>query len=497
VNTTIHCDVIVIGAGQNGLAAAVRLAKAGKRVLVLEARSQVGGLCAPIELAERFIVPGVLHDDGLVDPNVASALELEQYGLQWAEPPATYVPVLGERGLVLPHEPPDAAADASYREFVRTIQPLIERVMSTPPPSLSPRSPQELWEFALQGLGVWKLGRKTTLELLRVLPMCVADFLNERFQSQPLVEALAARAVLGTWAGPWSAGTTTNLLLREARSGKRIRGGAAALIAALQAAAKARGVELRTNSAVQSLVIEAGVVNGVSLASGETVRAKAVLASCDPKQTLLDLVPPATLALKVEEDFLRVRSRGTAAKLHLALSGPSEWSARPGQQFESISLGGGNVDDLERAFDAIKYRQFSSAPHLDIRISPSAPYVASILIGFVPRDLDGGWTDSSRNALLEAVLKRIDPHAPRLRSQIVAQQLLTPRDLEAEYRVHGGQLFHVEPALDQMLVMRPTASSARFATPLPGLWLGGSGSHGGGGVSITAGVLAAEFLLRT
>jgi phytoene dehydrogenase-like protein len=327
--------------------------------------------------------------------------------------------------------------------------------------------------------------------------MCVADFLNERFQSQPLVEALAARAVLGTWAGPWSAGTTTNLLLREARSGKRIRGGAAALIAALQAAAKARGVELRTNSAVQSLVIEAGVVNGVSLASGETVRAKAVLASCDPKQTLLELVPPATLALKVEEDFLRVRSRGTAAKLHLALSGPSEWSARPGQQFESISLGGGHVDDLERAFDAIKYRQFSSAPHLDIRISPSAPHVASILIGFVPRDLDGGWTDSSRNALLEAVLKRIDPHAPRLRSQIVAQQLLTPRDLEAEYRVHGGQLFHVEPALDQMLVMRPTASSARFATPLPGLWLGGSGSHGGGGVSITAGVLAAEFLLRT
>jgi phytoene dehydrogenase-like protein len=195
--------------------------------------------------------------------------------------------------------------------------------------------------------------------------------------------------------------------------------------------------------------------------------------------------------------------RGTAAKVHLALSGELEIAARRGERFAAIRVGGGHVDELERAFDAVKYRQISPRPHLEIRVptvhdaslAPSGHHVVSILVSYAPVDLAGGW-DGRRNAeLLDTVLERLAPLAPRLASRIVAAQVLSPADLAREFALTGGQLHHGEPALDQMLVMRPTPSAARYRTPVPGLWLGGSGSHGGGGVNPAPGLLAAEALL--
>jgi phytoene dehydrogenase-like protein len=333
--------------------------------------------------------------------------------------------------------------------------------------------------------------------------MCVADFLNERFRSPLLVAGLAAPAVAATWAGPWSAGTNTNLILHEAAPGRPVAGGPPALVAALERAARAAGAELRTGAEVARIRLDGGRAAGVELAGGERLDAAHVVATSDPKRAFLDLVEPGALPIGIENEFRRIRMRGTAAKVHLALSGELEIAARRGERFAAIRVGGGHVDELERAFDAVKYRQISPRPHLEIRVptvhdaslAPSGHHVVSILVSYAPIDLAGGW-DARRNAeLLDSVLARLAPLAPRLASRIVGAQVLSPADLAREYALTGGQLHHGEPALDQMLVMRPTPSAARYRTPVPGLWLGGSGSHGGGGVNPAAGLLAAEAVL--
>jgi phytoene dehydrogenase-like protein len=333
--------------------------------------------------------------------------------------------------------------------------------------------------------------------------MCVADFLNEQFATPLLVEGLAAPAVVGTFAGPWSAGTNTNLLLLEAAPARHVAGGPAALVTALERAARAAGAEIRTGAEVARIRVEGGRAVGVALVSGEEIDAAMVVATVDPKRAFLHLIAPGTLPIRIEEEFSRIRMRGTAAKLHLALSGPLELAARPGETFESIRIGGGHVDDLERAFDAAKYRTVSARPHLEIRVptvadsdlAPPGHHVVSILASYAPHDVDGGWSEERRAALLESVLSTLEQHAPQVRELILAHELLTPADLESRYALTGGQLHHGEPALDQMLVLRPAPSAARYATSVPGLYLGGSGSHAGGGLTCTAGWLAAGAVL--
>jgi len=506
-------DAIVLGGGPNGLAAAVRLAGAGRQVLLLERRATLGGLSGAVEFHPGYRVPGILHDDGLLSPTVAARLGLEPHGLAFVDAPPVFLAEENGPGVLLSRDPArnegelsagDAAAYASYRAFMSRLAPLVERLMTSPPPPLSPAGAGEYWEIVKQGLGVWRLGRAETLELLRVAPMCVADFLQERFASPLVVEALAAPAVLGTWAGPWSAGTNTNLILAEAAPGRPVAGGPAGLVAALERAARAAGVEIRTGCEVTRIRLGGdGRVEGVALEGGETIAAARLVATCDPKRALLDLLEPGALPIRIEEEFRRIRMRGTAAKIHLALSGPLELAARPGERFAAIRVGGGHVDDLERAFDAVKYRHRSTRPQLEIRVptladpslAPAGHHVVSILAGYAPFELEGGWSGAARAALFDAVLAALAPHAPTLASRIVASQTLSPVDLAREYALTGGQLHHGEPALDQLLVMRPAPCAARYATPVPGLFLGGSGSHGGGGVNAAPGLLAAEALL--
>jgi phytoene dehydrogenase-like protein len=513
-------SVIVIGAGQNGLAAAARLAAAGRRVVVLERREAAGGLAGAVELHPGYRVPGILHDEGLVSPRAAAKLGLAGHGLAFRDAPPTLLAEAGGPGILVGRDGAAAAATAAelaarsrhdalayagYRAFCDRLRPLRERLMSAPPPPLAPAAPRDFWQVARQGLGLWRLGRRDTLELLRVAPMCVADFLDERFETPLLVEGLAAPAVAGTWAGPWSGGTTTNLLLAAAAPGRHLAGGPAALAAALERAARAAGAEIRIGAAAEvvRLRVAGGRARGVTLASGEELDAAAVVATCDPRRAFLDLIPAGTLPIRIEDEYRRIRARGTAAKVHLALSGPLELAARPGQAFESIRIGGGHVDHLERAFDAVKYRQASPRPHLEVRVpsvadpglAPPGHHVVSILASYAPHNLAGGWTEERRAGFLEAVLDIFEEHAPGVRSRIVAQELLTPADLEARYALTGGQLHHGEPALDQLLVMRPAPSAARYATSVPDLYLGGSGSHGGGGVTFTPGLLAAQAVL--
>ncbi|MEO7795340.1 MAG: NAD(P)/FAD-dependent oxidoreductase [Thermoanaerobaculia bacterium] len=508
-------DVIVIGAGPNGLAAATRLAKAGKKVLVLERAAQAGGLSARREFHPGYSVPGILHDDSLTTKKAAAALDLEKHDLRFRSVPATYVAEQGGPGILLSADAATTATEIAkrsshdgnnyslYRSFLSRIQPVFEKILENDPPPLTPNGWREVLGLARRGLVALKLKRKEMIELARVAPMCVADFLNEKFETPFLVEALAAPAVASTWSGPWSAGSNTNLLLRECSGGESLAGGPAALVAALVAAARANGAELRLNSAVSGIRLSGSAVSGVTLASGETIDAPIVLSSADPKQTMLRLVAPGSLPITIEEEFRRFRARGSAAKVHLALSGPLELPATGGARHEAIRIGGGHVDDLERAFDAIKYRQFSTRPNLDVRIpsvadatlAPQGHHVVSILSSYAPYTLEGGWTEEARRALGDSVIAELERHAPNVREQIVAAEVLTPLDLEQEFALTGGQIHHGEIALDQLLVLRPSASAARYKTSVPGLYLGGAGNHPGGGVRPTAGLLAAEAVL--
>lgn len=506
-------DAIVIGGGQNGLAAATRLASSGKKVVVLERRDALGGLCGATEFHPGFTAPGILHDTGLLSPKIVQLLKLDQHGLELRDAPPVFLAELNGKGILLDRDaaksdaelrarsPHDADAYKSYRAFLAKLAPLVEDVMTSPPPPLSPNGFGDFWELAKKGLKVWMgLNRHDTLELMRVAPMCVADFLNEQFQTPLLVEGLAASAVISTWAGPWSAGTNTNLILAEAAPGREIVGGPAALIRALDKAARAAGAELRTGAAVARIRVEGGRAVGVTLASGESIDSTVVVSTIDPKKTFLELIAPGTLPLRIEDEYRRIRMRGTAAKIHLALNGPLELAARPGQQYEHIRIGGGHIDDLERAFDPIKYRELPNRPHLEIRVptvadkslAPTGHHVVSILVSYVPHDIAGGWSDARRAELLELALTQLERHAPDLEKRILGHELLTPADIEQRYALTGGQLQHGELALDQMLVMRPTPSAARYQSSVPGLALNGSGSHGSAGVGPTAGALASD-----
>ncbi len=505
-------DVAVIGAGHNGLAAAARLARAGRKVLVLDRRPEAGGLAAPEEFHPGFKAPGVLDDTSTFRPAIARALALQRHGLAWrdatpgvlcaAAGEGTLLPTAGGEGSLSGTDAADTAAFAAWRGFLAGIAPALSRLLDRPAPSLTPKRVGDFWALAKEGVSLRRLGRRELLELLRIAPMPAADWLRERFRDEALVEALAAPGVLGTWLGPHSAGSVWNLLVHECTAGRAVAGGAPGLVAALMDACQAAGVEVRLGTAVEQIRVREGVVAGVVMVGGEEASAKAVLATCDPRHALLELLQPGQLPMRLTARLRNFRCRGTAAKVHLALVAPLAFR---GVVAERARLGGGHVDALEQAFDAVKYRRFSERPFLEIfqpsvaesGWAPPGQHVASVLVGYAPYHLDGGWTDASRAALGEAVRVALERFDPEVRAKLVTMETLTPADLERRYGTTGGHLHHGEHALDQLLFMRPTPETARYATPLPGLFLGGSGSHPGGGLSGVPGWLGAAAVLDT
>ncbi len=504
-------DVIVIGAGHNGLTTAALLAKRGRRVLVVEARDLVGGLAAGEEFHPGYRHTGLLHDTSHVRPWVVEALDLVRYGLARTAPADLLVPQTDGPGLVLSGSgassnglsPSDRDGLESYSDFLRRIAPALRRFLDRSPPDLVETGAGDLLRLGLAGLALRRLGKRDMMEVLRIVPMPVADWLGEWFDSDLLQAALAGPAVYSTYSGPRSPGSNANLLFSAAvaTAGEgAIAGGPQALIAALEQAARDLGVEIRCGAAVERILLEGDRVSGVEISGGESIATAVIAASCDPKQLFLDLLPSAVLAGNFESDILNFRSRGTAAKVHLALSAYPHFSSRPGEVFEHVRTGE-SLDQLERAFDAVKYRCVSARPILDIRfpsvstpgLAPDGHHVASILVSFAPFDLEGGWSETNRQSLYQSVLAVLRDYAPGIEELVVGSETSSPADIATRYRLTQGHLFHGEHALDQLLI-RPATQCARYATPLTGLYLCGSGSHPGGGLTCVPGALAARVI---
>jgi phytoene dehydrogenase-like protein len=514
-------DCIVIGGGHNGLVCAATLARAGRSVLVLEALSQVGGAAVTREFAPGFRVSAGAHLLYLMPAELMRELKLDTHGLELAgQALPTWALVPG--GSPLSADPcrmsgqveltgSDATAYAAYsqrmRRFGRALAPLLAKV----PPRLGTEDWSDRW--ALLGLGwqIRKLGRRDMRELLRIGGMNVYDLLEEHFESPALKGALGFDAVLGTNFGPRSPGTVLTLLYRlaaESAGGaaalSQPKGGLGALCDALAKSAAAAGASIRTSSPVARILVEADRAVGVELESGERIAAAAVLSSADPKTTFLKLLGAQHLDTGFVRRVNHIRARGLAAKLHLALDRAPPFAGVEATASKGRLLIAPSLQYIERAYNHAKYGEYSSAPAMEITVptmndpdlAPPGKHVLSAIVQYAPYALKGGWQDQ-RQRFMDVCIDTLEGVAPGLRAAVLAAELLTPEDIEREFRIDGGHWHHGELAFDQFFMVRPVPGAAQYRTPLPGLYLCGAGCHPGGGVMGMAGRNAARQVLKS
>ena len=515
-------DVIVLGAGHNGLAAATVLARRGLEVLVLESRAIVGGAAITEELHPGFRISTLAHT-AYPDAALMAELRLADHGVALIDPdPYLFAPLPDGRSIVLSSDIESTARSIAafstedarrYSEFSATLGRLrsfVADVMANTPPDIEAPTRGDLWSMLMLGRRFRSLGKGDAYRLLRWAPMSAADFVSEWFQSEPLRAAIAAGGIFGTALGPRSAGSAAVLLMRMSAGDGRprlVRGGVGAFTSAIASAARGAGAEIRTNAAVRRIDVKGGRAAGVTLTSGEELLAKAVISNADPRRTLLGLLDPVELEPGFLARVRNYRGSGTLAKINLALNALPNFTGVSG---DSPSLLGGiihigpDLDYLERAFDASKYGAWSPRPYMEITIpsitdpslTPSGAHVMSITAQYAPYRLRfTDWADASAR-FADAAIDTLNEYAPGLKQSILHRQVITPAELEADYGLTGGHIFHGELALDQLFTMRPLLGWARYRTPIAGLYLCGAGTHPGYGVSGRCGLNAAREVLK-
>jgi phytoene dehydrogenase-like protein len=552
--------VALIGGGHNALITAFCLAKGGFKPIVLERREMIGGGAITEEFHPGFHASTLSHTVGPLRADVARDLELEKFDCEILRPdPRVFAPrpdgeallfydnIAKTAGGIAHLSAKDAARYTQFASSLGEISGFFAQLCSITPPAIDTPSPEDLWNLFKTGRHVRSLGKSGIFNLLRWGPMAVADFVSEFFETELLRAVIAARGIFGTALGPWSAGSTAVLLLRAAVDPNPAgpaafpRGGLGSLTRALAEAARKAGVDIRTNAEVQHIRVKDGAVTGLVLADGEEIAVEAVVSGVDPKRTFFKLLDPTQLDPTFALRIRNIRAAGTVAKVHLALGGlptfPALTDAIAPDGFVKALTGrihiGPEIDYLERAFDASKYGEFSTAPYLDVTIptlldpslAPEGKHVLSAYVQFAPFKLAGtaaapgadkvdravspdkvdrlagpdkneaNWS-VRRKDLGDIVVKTLAEYAPNLPGLIEHMQVITPHDLETVYGFTGGHIFHGELALDQLFTMRPVLDWARYKTPIRGLYLCGSGTHPGNGLTGASGANAAREIIH-
>jgi phytoene dehydrogenase-like protein len=519
-------DAIVIGAGHNGLVAAAYLARAGKKVLVVEKRDLVGGATVTEEVVPGFKFTVFSYVVSLLRPEIIEELELAKHGLELLALDGTFTPLPDGRYLARWHDSEKTRMEISrfsrrdadnYAKFglhMHHMSRAVRELLMMRPPEPTSLRPSDLAGFNQLAKHIKSLGERRFYDLARLMTSSAADYLDRWFECDPLKATMSASGIIGTFLSPRSPGSAYVLLHHYmgeidgvSRSWGFAKGGMGSVANSLASAARGLGAEIRTGAGVAHVLTRDGRARGVVLETGEEIEAEQVASSADPKRTFLKLVEEKDLPVDFVADVKRFKIRGSSGKVNLALSELPNFTCLPGDGPHlkgAISISP-SMDYIERAYDEAKYGDFSSRPYMDVMIptlidpslAPPGKHVMSIFVQYAPYKLKEGTSwEQKREAFGDAVIDTLSEYAPNLKKSIIGRMVLSPWDMEQRIGLTEGNIFHGELSLDQLFFLRPVAGWAQFRTPLDGLYLAGSGAHPGGGVMGAPGKLAALEMLK-
>ncbi len=520
-----HYDVIVIGGGHNGLVNAAYLARAGKKVLVLERRYVLGGAAVTEEIIPGFKFSVFSYVVSLLRPEIIRDLDLPRHGLEILPLDGTMTPMPNgdylwrmndhakTRRELQRHSKLDAEA---YEEFGKSMVPMcrfVKPILGMVPPDPTSLDPRDLKALAFLGKRFLSLGAEDKYNLVKLMTMSAADFLDQWFETDVLKATMSASGIIGTFLGIRSPGTAYVLLHHYMgeidgafRSWGFSRGGTGAISNAIGDAAREAGAEIRLEAPVARILIKNGSAQGVVLENGEEIRANVVSSSVAPSLTFLNFIDSRELPDDFLEDVRRYKYRGSSGKVNLALDALPNFTCLPGPGRHlrgAISISP-STEYMERAYDQAKYGEFSRRPYIDMVIpsltdpslAPPGKHVLSCFVQYAPYKLSQGTWDEQRDAFGDAVIDTISEYAPNLKNIIVGKQVITPLDIERQIGLSEGNIFQGELSLEQLFFLRPVAGWARYRTPIRKLYMCGSAMHPGGGIMGAPGRLAALEILK-
>ena len=518
-------DVVVIGGGHNGLVNAAYLAKAGKKVLVLERRGVLGGAAVTEEIVPGFLFSECSYVVSLLRPEIIRELDLPRHGLEILPLDGTFSPMLNGDYLwrvndhaktqreIRRHSRLDAEA---YDEFSKMMTPMcrfVKPMLSMIPPDPTTLNPKDLKQLHFMLQRFRELSSDERYTLIQLMTMSSADFLDQWFETDVLKSTMSASGIIGTFLGIRSPGTAYVLLHHYMgeidgafRSWGFSRGGTGQISNAIASAARELGVEIRTKAAVDKIIVKNGRACGVALKSGEEFTANVVSSSVDPHLTFEVFLDPKELPADFVESVKRYKFRGSSGKVNIALNGLPNFRALPGvgahlRGAMSISPG---MEYMERAYDDAKYGHYSQRPYIDMvipsltdpSVAPPGKHVMSCFVQYAPYKLAEGTWDDQREAFGNNVIDTIAEHAPNIKDIIIEKQVLTPLDLEREFGLTQGNIFQGELSLEQLFFLRPVPGWAYYRTPIDNLFMCGSATHPGGGIMGANGRIASQVILK-
>jgi phytoene dehydrogenase-like protein len=523
--TAHRYDAIVIGGGHNGLVNAAYLARAGKKVVVLERRHLVGGAAVTEEIFPGFKYSVFSYVVSLLRPEIIRDLDLPRHGLEILPLESTVTPMFDGNYLagwadhdltrreVYRHSPRDADAYDEYGRMMHHMAMAVKPILAMVPPDPTSLAPSDL-KGMLNFAGLFRsLPTKQFHQLYKLMTMSAGDYLDEWFETDVLKATKSASGIIGTFMGPRTPGSAYVLLhhyMGEIDGAFRAwgfaKGGTGAISESIASAARHAGADIRLNAPVAQILVKNGRATGVALEDGDEYHAPVVVTSLDPKRSFLKLIERKELPAEFVRDVERYKIRGSSGKVNLSLSELPEFTCMPGtgphhRGAFSISP---TMEYVETAYDDAKYGNFSKKPYMDIVIpsmidpgmAPPGKHVMSIFVQYAPSNITGGWNAEKREAFGDAVVDAVTRFAPNFRSSILHRQVLTPADIEAITGLTDGNIFQGELALHQLFFLRPAPGWAKFRAPLKGLYQCGSATHPGGGIMGAGGRLAALEILK-